>query len=153
HLRASFDHEQPLFLGMRWRAALATQLTTHALISNEQFSIGGADSVRGYLEAEALGDYGVSGSFEVHSPAWVRTLGGSDFSLYGLGFADAGVTSLIAALPGQDSVTDLASLGLGMRFVALGGLQGALDWAYPLIRSTHVERGDSRIHFQVHYGF
>ncbi|HKE97072.1 MAG TPA: ShlB/FhaC/HecB family hemolysin secretion/activation protein [Povalibacter sp.] len=153
YLRGNLEHEQPLFAGMRWYVRAATQLTTHALISNEQFSIGGADSVRGYLEAEALGDYGVSGSLELHSASWHPAFLGSDFSIYGLGFADAGIVALVAPLPGQISDTGLYSVGAGMRFIGFGGMQGSLDWAYPLIDSTHIERGDSRIHFQVRYGF
>ncbi len=42
------------------------------LISNEGFSIGGLDSVRGYAESQALGDSGVRASIQLETPSLVR---------------------------------------------------------------------------------
>ena len=44
------------------------QVADQPLVSSEQFSIGGQDTVRGYLESEALGDYGIAGTLELRSP-------------------------------------------------------------------------------------
>ena len=153
YLRANAERDQAIFGGMHLVGRAAAQFTPHALISNEQFSIGGADSVRGYLEAEELGDYGASATLELQSPSILTSLMDAPANLVFLAFADAGVVRIQAPLPDQESGTDLSSVGLGLRFDAFGGMQGALDWAYPLTTSEHVEKGDTRLHFQMRYGF
>jgi hemolysin activation/secretion protein len=45
------------------------------------------------------------------------------------------------------------STGLGLRIAALGGLQAALDWAYPLRNSGDTLSGDHRLHFRLRYEF
>src|SRR5262249_35242642 len=51
------------------------QYTGAPLVSPEQFTAGGLDTVRGYLEVEAAGDFGALGTFEVRSPSLGRWLG------------------------------------------------------------------------------
>ena len=159
YLRGSGSLEGALPRGFTVALRLSGQVTTEPLINNEQFSIGGADSVRGYLEAEQLGDIGLSGSLELRGPnmaTWLGTLV-QDARLFL--FYDAGVVSLVdpgenvTANPEQVSRFDLASVGAGLRFRGLSGLEAALDWAYPLVPSTRVRDGDSRVHFSVKYGF
>ena len=48
--------------------AQAGQAATGALISNEQFALGGINSVRGYYEGDQYGDCGWNGSLELRSP-------------------------------------------------------------------------------------
>ncbi len=55
------------FLAARCASA-GPVLRSSPVISNEQFSIGGADGPRGYLEAAELGDYGVKGTFKFGAP-------------------------------------------------------------------------------------
>lgn len=152
YLRADAEHERHFIFDSRLVVRLSGQYTTEPLISNEQFSIGGAESVRGYLESEELGDYGVSGSLEWRTPAFVRDWLGP-FNLYGLVFYDAGLVAIVEPLPEQTNEFHLASYGAGLRLSAFGGLQAALDWAYPLEATNNVEAHDSRVHFQLLYGF
>lgn len=49
-------------------ARVAAQLTPNSLLPLEQFSIGGVDSVRGYLQNQRVGDNGLAGSFEIRVP-------------------------------------------------------------------------------------
>jgi len=153
YLRASAEHQRPLLFGTSVAVRLGAQLSDQPLISNEQFGVGGFDSVRGYLESMVLGDAGLAGSFELHSPLW--TLGGdpqqNHFML--LGFYDAGFVDIVEPLPRQLRRMRLASAGLGLRLTALQRLEGTLDWAYPLRSEGTVQRGDSRVLFQVRYGF
>jgi hypothetical protein len=51
------------------------------------------------------------------------------------------------------SIVDLSSWGAGLSLAGFGGLQSTLIWAYPLVPSDNVAVGDSRLHFQVRYGF
>ena len=150
YLRANFEHERPLVWGTRFALRLNGQYTTAPLISNEQFSIGGAESVRGYLESEELGDLGASGAFELRSPRLFPTIQAAASYVYT--FIDAGVIGIIDHLPQQDSRTDLSSWGVGLRFNGPGGLEAQLDWARAIVDSPHVDAGDSRIHFYLRYG-
>ncbi len=149
HLRADFQHEQPLFVGTTLFLRGAGQWTDQPLISNEQYAIGGADTVRGYLESEQLGDLGVAGSVEWRSPSIHRFIAAA--------FFDAGLVRTLEALPDADGnlIThhSLSSAGVGLRFDSSDGFTGALDWAYPLRTGDQTSRGDSRLHMQVRYGF
>ncbi len=153
YLRTSATHEHKLFGPLSLAARLAGQYAVEPLVSNEQFAIGGADSVRGYLEAAELGDYGVSGSMELRTgltPPWLREHGGK---LYGLLFLDGGVVATLDPLPEQPSRADLSSWGAGLHFSGFHGVSADLAWAYALVASSRTAVGDSRIHFSLQYGF
>jgi hemolysin activation/secretion protein len=153
YLRANGTAEQVLGWGTRLALRFSGQYTTEPLISNEQFAIGGVESVRGYHEAEELGDLGVSGALELRT--------GNRSSLFGLAmqqaylfvFGDAGVVGVIAPLPQQESRMHLGSWGLGFRLISVHGLEAALDWAYPLVSSPAIRAGDSRLDFRFRAGF
>lgn len=159
YLRGGVTHERPLLLGTSLAARLNGQYTVEPVISNEQFSIGGADTVRGYLESEELGDYGISGSLEVRSPSLTRWFGDWLQQFFVFAFVDAGVVAIVDPLPetedraGQIARVDLSSWGLGLRLAGFGGLEAGLDWAVPLQSTEHVENGDSRLHFRIRYAF
>lgn len=159
YLRGNVSHERPLLWGTSLALRIAAQYAVEPLISNEQFSIGGADSVRGYLESEELGDYGVNSSVELRSPQLTRWFGDRVQQFFLFGFFDAGVVSISDPLPetddrpGQIAKADLSSWGVGLRIAGFGGLTAALDWAYPLQSTDGIDVGDSRIHFSVRYGF
>lgn len=153
YLSGSARHERPLFLGMTIFGQLAGQYTPQVLISNEQFSIGGADSVRGYLESEELGDYGASGNLELRMPMPRNWFADRLDKFYVFGFFDAGVVAIQYPLEQQTRRTDLSSAGVGLRLTGFGGLEADLDWAYPLTESGDTREGDSRLHFRVRVGF
>lgn len=156
YLRGEVSHDRPFVLDSRLFLRLAGQLTLSPLISNEQFAIGGAESVRGYLEAEQLGDNGLYANLEVRSPPLSKlgpeSLGASHL----FGFVDAGIVGILEPLPVDGVKTshyNLSSAGVGLRLNGLSGLQAALAWAYPFEATDNVDRGSSRVHFQVLYGF
>jgi hemolysin activation/secretion protein len=150
YLRSTLLADRALLWGSRVALRVSTQYTTEPLISNEQFALGGLDSVRGYLEAQALGDMGASGSLELRS-ATLSSLFGVPFQqAYVYAFGDAGVVELIAPLPQQERRMHLASWGAGVR-LGSDGFEAALDWAYPRVSSQQVKIGDSRVDFRVSY--
>lgn len=159
YVGANGEIEWTLPLAWRLYGRVAGQFATEPLINNEQFFIGGAESVRGYPEALQLGDYGFSSSLELRTPNLlserVRTLQG----LYVLGFFDTGVVSLIDPIVSEDPALsepdrqDLTSFGAGLRLRAFDGLNIALDWAFPLVGSGEIQSGNDRFHFGVLYSF
>jgi len=152
-LRGDGTHTQNLFgdwqLGLRG----AFQLASGALVSNEQFSAGGATSVRGYLAAERTGDDGVLGSVEWRTPSLARWLGANVNEWRFYAFADAATLRLRDPLPEQDSSYSLASVGLGTRMQVLDWLSGSLDWGYPLKDGPNTRKHDPRLNFSVRASF
>nr|MCU0937305.1 BamA/TamA family outer membrane protein [Gammaproteobacteria bacterium] len=139
--------------GFGLKAAVEGQLANDPLVSSEQLSAGGVDSVRGYPEAVALGDRGVRGSVEVLSPPLAQKLGIPDAGLRVGLFFDAAYLSIKDALPGQPSSYTLMGTGLGFD-ASLGPRWSAnFDWAIALRDVERVQKGDSRVYFQVAYEF
>lgn len=133
-----------------WR--LAAQLTDSPLVSSEQIAAGGMSSVRGYLSAEAVGDYGAVGSLELRSAPltyfdrWVE-----NWRWYV--FADAGKLRLRDPLPEQQSDFSLSSIGLGTNFRLGPDVSARLDLGYPLKAGPRTEVHDTRINFSVNASY
>jgi len=153
YLRGSVDRRQSLPFGTSVYVRLGFQVADGPLVSNEQFGIGGVDTVRGYLESIELGDSGAAATLELRGPAWAF---GGDAANNHVGlylFYDVGTASIADPLPQQESRYVLESVGAGVRLIAFHGLDGMLDWADPLRTLSTVLRGHSRVEFQLHYGF
>lgn len=129
------------------------QWTPNPLIDNEELAIGGLDTVRGYLEAEELGDYGLAGTFEFHSPMLGERGGALFRPLYAFIFGDAGIVALQQPLSGQAYHTHIDSAGFGLRLEAATGIYGTLDCAVPLVNGTRTIKDRPRLDFSIHYGF
>lgn len=138
-----------------WQLGLrgAFQISSGALVSNEQFSAGGATSVRGYLAAERTGDDGVLGSVEWRTPSLARWLGPNVNEWRFYAFADAATLRLRETLPEQDASYSLASVGLGTRMQVLDWLSGSLDWGYPLKDGPNTRKHDPRLNFNLRASF
>ena len=153
YLRAEYQRTQKLPYDMSWIAKFGGQVASQSLISNEQFSAGGADSVRGYLESERLGDDGWQAGLEWRSPSFAgdKTPGLQEWLF--LIFAETARLRIKDPLPDQLSRFNLASVGLGMRFTAWKNLKGELDWARALKDGAATRKDDSRWQFRLEYGF
>lgn len=132
-------------LGLRF----GYQYTNVPLVNNEQFALGGVDSVRGYLEAESLDDQGFDASIELRAPP--ITYKGGRISVYS--FFDAATGRIVQPLPNQAARTDLESWGLGFRGSPVSGLDASLDWANTLRKGPQTPSGEHRFQFSVRYGF
>lgn len=132
------DWNSPLWRGSDWRisARADVQLASGPLVSGEQYSLGGVDSVRGYYDYEQSGDRGWNTRVEVISPP--RTLAG-DWRLQVLAFWDRGYVALQGALEGQVASAHLGSLGLGVRSNEVMGLSWTLDVARPHFVTSRAE--------------
>ncbi|MDC8771012.1 ShlB/FhaC/HecB family hemolysin secretion/activation protein [Roseateles albus] len=137
-------------LGLR----LSGQLANQALTSAEQFSVGGADTVRGYDEGAVAGDRGLLASLELRSrnlaPGLLAVFEGATLPAFSeivfYGFADAAQVNLFNPEPGQQGRTPLLGTGLGFRLAVQPGLSLNFDWAQrrkpvpsnPVASSEHV---------------
>lgn len=153
YLKGTFEQRQSLPFGTSFDVRLGYQLADGPLVSNEQFGLGGIDSVRGYLESIELADSGGTAQFELRTPTWSLGAHPADNHIGGYLFYDMGYGWIIDPLPDQQSTYNLASFGAGVRFIVLKSLDGMFEWADPLRTVSTVQRGHSRLEFQVHYGF
>jgi hemolysin activation/secretion protein len=151
YLRADLKHTQQLPSDWSLQTRLSGQLANEPLISAEQFTIGGVDSVRGYLESNALGDNGISGTLELRTPQFKKYIKDYIKDLYAFTFVDAGRVSIYDPLPNQTKSSDLLSVGLGLKLKATKGLFTDLDYAHALRDSGEVKSGDDRLDFRVGY--
>jgi hemolysin activation/secretion protein len=154
HLRADLRHQRPMFGAWPGRLALRLQgqLASQPLVSAEQFAVGGADTVRGYLEAEATGDRGLQGSAEWRSPGlWTAGEGAAltveDLSVSA--FVDIARIWLLQPSVGQQPRTSLYGLGFGLRVQARPGLSAQADVAWPRKRTAGTTVLDPRLHFKL----
>jgi hemolysin activation/secretion protein len=149
YLTGDLKFKRDLPLGMELNTHFTGQKADSPLISNEQFSLGGAQSVRGYFETQALADDGIFGSLELHSPH----VGPEDWeylnSLKFLAFIDAGKGWIQKPLPGNASVYNLSSGGFGMHFKLWKQLSGAFDVGIPFMTLKPINSGDPRLHFSI----
>jgi hemolysin activation/secretion protein len=153
YLRLSDAVLQNLPAGFAALARVSGQWADSPLVNNEQFSLGGEDTVRGYLEAETLGDTGTAGTLELHTPDVGRFTRPVLTQLYFLGFIDAGVATLLDPLPGQDYHLNLWSTGVGMQLAGPAGLIGSLDYAMPEENGIRTRKHHPRVDFSVRFGF
>lgn len=162
-LAARADVSRLQGLGGRFAAyaKVEGQLASGALVSNEQYFLGGADTVRGYREAEALGDDGLRGTAELR-----YAIAGSGTPARGsiteatlFAFLDAGALRVREPLAEQRAGFQLASTGLGFR---LKGWRGWRLWGDvarvlrdgpPLRDGPLTKSGDTRLLLRLGYEF
>jgi hemolysin activation/secretion protein len=110
------------------------QLTPDSLLSPERFSLGGVDTVRGYVQNQLVADNGILGSMELRIPLT------SDPNLLQLTpFFDVG-TAWNERSP-KPNPTTLVGVGLGLRLSLGSSLNLRLDYGIPLIAVDN--EGDS----------
>ena len=149
-LRANANYLTGFGNGWLWAVRGQVQVSGDALISGEQFGLGGASSIRGTSERPISGDKGMMASLEVSTPDVAP-------GLRMLGFVDAGwlrnnnpngTTKL--------SSDQLASVGLGLRYSA-GTLGLSAEWgrvvtgsSVPLtVNAASPRAGDVKFHLNL----
>lgn len=138
--------------GWLWSVRGQMQYSGAALISGEQFGVGGASSVRGTGERILSGDTGAAVTFEL-TTSEVR------HGLRLLGFVDAGwlgSNNTVATSSGKAASDQLASAGVGLRY-SLGWLNVSADWGHivtganrPFAASSLIPKaGDEKLHLNL----
>ena len=148
--------------GLLLRAAFNGQHTKDVLIPAEQYGMGGADSVRGYIERETARDIGHRASVELYFPEMGEHMGG-DWRARALVFVDwaRGRDNAPLRDATQPAKDGLSSLGFGLRLAHAKNFSGRIDFAHTLSDSGSPQRlatgskprGYDRVHFAVAYTF
>ena len=146
------NREQKLPGGFSVLARAGGQAATGALISNEQFALGGVNSVRGYYEGDQYGDCGWTGSVELRSPYFetrVAGLGKSVPAWVRVGvFTDFGQRFLLEE-SGAQSTLWLWGTGFGLLANVNNRLEVRLTVAVPLQSTPNTPRDDWRANFSI----
>ena len=153
-VRGSASYSAPLAKTWQWTARSQFQYSPDALISGEQFGLGGIGSVRGTgIDRPIAGDSGVSATLEVSTPELFS-------GLRLLGFLDAGWIGNNNPSPnpnpGKISSDTLASVGVGLRWVrgnySLSADYGRIVNGSRVSRALNSEaprRGDDRFYLNL----
>jgi hemolysin activation/secretion protein len=149
YLRGDLAHTRDLWRGSQVHGKVQGQWAGGPLVNSEQFSGGGLNTARGYLEAEALGDNALFGTVELRSPSLLWWLPGpvQEWRVYA--FADAGALTVRDTLPEQKSSYRLMSYGVGSRMELFSHLSGSVDLAVPMTTQATTEKNDPRLTFRV----
>jgi hemolysin activation/secretion protein len=148
-LHGDLSRTQDLPAGLQFFARVQGQLANQPLVSSEEYSGGGQETVRGYLESETVGDNGGFATLELRSPSFLRWFGGKSGEWRVYAFSDAGGLTLIDPLPEQQSRFSLSSIGVGSRLAVGDHLSGSCDAAYPLDSQTYTKAHEVRVTFRV----
>jgi hemolysin activation/secretion protein len=152
YVRWDIGNVQPLPMGAQFFVRTAGQLAAEPLISNEQFAAGGADTVRGFLESETLGDYGAILQTELRSPK-VGDLVPWMSDTRAVIFADQGMVGLRNALVQQRDHYGLASAGAGIRLRAFDTIVADVYGAHTVTAGTTTKSSDTRMLFRLNGAF
>jgi len=126
------------------------QLSTDALLTSEQFGLGGQSTIRGYRQDELLTDNGILTSIEVRIPAAANRR--NDLNLQFAPFIDMGYGWNTNGPSPENPF--IAGVGAGL---ILSGerLSARVDWGVPLV-STGLQRDsfqENGLYFSLDYNF
>jgi hemolysin activation/secretion protein len=148
--------------GFQFYGRMGGQLADQPLVSSEEYSLGGEQTVRGYLESSWLGDDGGAATIELRTPN-IGTYLQDNLEKSGRGlkdrkvfndwrlftFVDAGIANIHEPLPGQQAYASLWSYGVGTTFKTFDVLNGSLALAIPQSTEETVKEGEPRLLFRV----
>jgi hemolysin activation/secretion protein len=160
HVSASFgkaglsaNRDQKLPAGFSLFARANGQFATGALINNEQFALGGVNSVRGYYEGDEYGDGGWCGSVELRSPYFETQVAGLTrpvpIWLRASVFTDCGQPVLLQQAAGVSSTGRLWGTGFGLSANVNNHWDARVVIAWPLLSSANTARGETRASFSI----
>ncbi len=151
--------QRVLALGKGWElnARGVLQKSSTNLLSNEQLSIGGAATVRGFTENTYIGDEGFVASTEVATPYFKRKLpfvsaARPPIDYRWLAFFDTAHVKRKHVLPIDRTFDPLASVGFGLRASLPPHLQLTADYGYQLARVPFAE-GRGRLHVKLLFSY
>lgn len=148
-LKFDAGHVEDFGPGLQLSTRFTSQWSPDPLISNEGFSLGGMQSVRGYYESESIADYGFSLQSELRSPDYAAPLDGSLNVLRFHAFVDTAWGRIHSPGAGQDDRFSLLSTGIGARIRLFEHINGAVDLGTPLISGPDSENGSIFARFRI----
>jgi hemolysin activation/secretion protein len=159
YFRGEVAHTQKL--RNDWEAFLKIhgQAADQPLVNSEQAGGGGMGTVRGYIEAEAVGDNAIFSTVELRTPSLLREVRkngdaktpgdrtGDEWRFYG--FFDAGTVTLHKALAQQTSSFKLASIGIGTELQLNKHFHAIAELALPLKAVGETSVHEARVNFRL----
>lgn len=163
-VKTSLSRLQPLPLGFLLSTRVDGQWATEPLIPAEQYFAGGMDTVRGYIQNEALGDNALLWRTELYTPElpsipldyfWQRRRSSElKATVKFLAFYDFARLWTKEAPPGQQDLNRLEGIGGGMRMkIEPINLTLQLDEGVALQKTAATKYGDTFAHFLISIGF
>lgn len=150
-VRWSFNHNHALPGDYQFRWGMSGQVTRDMLVPGEQFGIGGADSVRGFLEREIIDDNGYRGMLELYGPDFGGKLPVAGATMRVLAFTDWGVVKRVHPAVLEMDGQHIGSVGFGLRFSRGTNVSVRLDAARVMDAGGLQSKGDMRVHASLAY--
>ena len=149
YYRGDVSYTRDLPAGFQYFGKAQGQLASLPLVDTEEFSGGGLDTARGYLEGEASGDNALFGTVELRSPSVADLIGEKSGEWRFYTFGDAGVLGVEHAQTDQTREFDFLSVGLGSRLSLRNHFSGSIDAGVPLKSQSPTRRGDLLLTFRI----
>ncbi len=159
-VQASLDRPQALPLGFNLLLHADGQWASEPLVPAESYFAGGADSVRGYVQSEAISDHALRGRAELTTPnlidvpidmIWQRRRSSEvKIEWKVAAFYDVAQLWIAKAPIGQKDQFRLEGVGAGIRAQLVPyNLALKIDQGWALRDATTTKRGDTFVHFMV----
>ncbi len=149
YFKTMVTHQRELPWGLQLWGRFQGQASADPLVPNEQFAVGGVDTVRGFLEAEVLGDNAADFQIELRSPSFASAISPKINELRVHLFADAAVTSNNQPLSGEKRSYSLSSVGFGIRARFANHLSAAFENAITLSDAITTRRDADAMLFRI----
>lgn len=151
--RWSLNHNRALPADFQLRLSLNVQDTRDMLVPGELFGLGGADSVRGFLEREIADDKGYRGTVEIYTPDFGSKTGIAALRMRGLAFVDAGRVLRNRPGPAEIPKQGIGSVGFGIRTSRGTNMAFRVDYALVVDEGAGHTTGSGRLHASFSYIF
>ncbi len=156
------QYRKALPKGFQALAKISGQISSIALMPEEEFYMGGIDSVRGYPSGDFLADSGFVANLELTCPAsfipdWVKFPYGQrpvkeEITL--LGFFDYGYGMKRSVQPGELGKRKMGGAGIGIRINLLDQATLRVEWGFVLdsmANMPYTEFDRQRLHISVDF--
>lgn len=159
-INPGIQHKRILPLSLQTNLNVKGQFATTKLTPQEEFGLGGINSVRGYPSGDYLADSGVSTNLELLIPAflipqsWRLPYAQKPLkeNITTLAFLDYGWGERRGALSSEKKRVNLLGAGVGVRINLFDQALVRVEWGVPLAANRPIsEKGASRVHFAVDF--
>ena len=158
----SIRHKRSLPLNLQASFNVKGQWASEKLPSQEEFALGGIDSVRGYPSQDYLGDGGISTNFELLIPSfWIPEFLRLPYdsqslkdATTGIAFFDFGYGMRRGQIAGEMYQDRLAGAGVGLRIQAYNQAVFRFEWGFPLVpfgNKPITESEKARFHISINW--
>ena len=153
------EHKRALPLNLEGVLKFKGQFATTKLTPQEQFFMGGINSVRGYPAGDYLADNAAQANLELLIPAFFipdsikfpNAEKPLKDDITGLLFFDYGYGKIRGALEGERKHVNFASVGAGVRVRLFNQVFLRFEWGFPVGDRPITESGDSRFHVSIDF--